>query len=153
MPKRINTGFHTKVVKLQDDGVRDIRKTLFLLWGAVLFVLLIGAVNIAILVLARSTSRMRELATRFALGAGRWRVTHQFLTESVLMTSCGAAAGLCGAVAPAKYIEGILYGIRPLDPAVMASVAAGLITISLGACLVPARRAARVNPIRALRHE
>src|SRR5947207_15130527 len=65
----INAGFHTVVAPLQEDLVRDVRSTLFLLWGGVLFVLAIGAVNITNLVLIRSSSRTRELATRHALGA------------------------------------------------------------------------------------
>ncbi len=93
-PLLINAGFHTEVHRLQDEVVRDVKRTLYLLWGGVLFVLLIGAVNIANLSLARSNVRMRELATRFALGAGRWRVTRQLVTENVLLTLCGAFLGL-----------------------------------------------------------
>ena len=93
-PLLINVGFHTVVANFQNDLVSGVRKTLFLLWGGVLFVLLIGAVNIANLVLARSTARIRELATRFALGAGRGRVTRQLITESVVLTLCSACLGL-----------------------------------------------------------
>jgi predicted permease len=90
----INAGFHTVVVPLQDDVVGDIKSTLFLLWGGVLFVLLIGAVNIANLALSRSSARVKELATRFAIGAGPWRVARQLMTESVLMTTISALFGL-----------------------------------------------------------
>jgi len=93
-PLLINAGFHTKIFRLQDEVVRDIKGTLYLLWGGVLFVLLIGAVNIANLALARSSVRIRDVATRFALGAGRWRVTRQLVTESVLLTLCSAFIGL-----------------------------------------------------------
>ncbi len=93
-PLLINAGFHTEVHPLKDEIVRDIKGTLFLLWGGVLFVLLIGAVNIANLALARSSARMKELAARFALGASRWRVTRQLVTESVLLTFLSAGAGL-----------------------------------------------------------
>ncbi|MFI5179011.1 MAG: ABC transporter permease, partial [Vicinamibacterales bacterium] len=60
----INAGFHTTVVRLQDDLVRDVKATLFLMWGGALFVLLIGCVNVANLVLVRSRARLKELATR-----------------------------------------------------------------------------------------
>jgi predicted permease len=90
----INAGFHTVVTPLQQDMVRDVRSTLYLLWGGVLFVLAIGAVNITNLVLIRSTSRMRELATRHALGAGFARLTRQLLTETVLLTLIGGAGGV-----------------------------------------------------------
>ena len=66
----INAGFHTVVVPLQAYLVRDLRSTLYLLWGGVIFVLLIGAVNVTNLMLVRSSGRMKELATRHALGAG-----------------------------------------------------------------------------------
>jgi predicted permease len=90
----INAGFHTTVVRLQDDLVRDVKATLFLMWGGALFVLLIGCVNVANLVLVRSRARLKELATRLALGAGRWRVGRQLVVESILLTLVAAAAGL-----------------------------------------------------------
>ncbi len=90
----INAGFHSLAVPLRDDLVREIAPRLYLLWGAVFFVLLIGCVNIANLVLVRSSGRIKELATRAALGAGRGRVIRQLLTESVLLTIIGGALGL-----------------------------------------------------------
>ena len=93
-PLLVNAGFHTEVHRLQDEVVKDVKGTLYLLWGGALFVLLIGAVNIANLVLARSSVRMKEMATRFALGAGRARVARQMVTESLLLTFCSALIGL-----------------------------------------------------------
>jgi predicted permease len=90
----INARFHTVVVSLQDNLVSDIRTTLYLMWGGALFVLLIGCVNVANLVLVRSRSRLKELATRLALGAGRARLSAQLITESVLLTLASAAVGL-----------------------------------------------------------
>ena len=90
----INARFHTTVEPLQDDLVRDVKPTLYLLWGGALFVLLIGAVNVANLVLVRSRARLKEIATRLALGAGRTRVARQLVTESVLLTMVSAALGL-----------------------------------------------------------
>ena len=93
-PLLINAGFHTTVDPLQETLVRDIKGTLYLMWGGALFVLLIGCVNVANLVLVRSRNRLKELATRLALGAGRWRIGRQLVTESVLLTLLSAAAGL-----------------------------------------------------------
>jgi predicted permease len=90
----INAGFHTTVERLQDMLVRGVKGTLYLLWGGAAFVLLIGAVNIANLALARSGLRRRELATRMALGAGRAQVARQLLVESVLVAGAGGLAGL-----------------------------------------------------------
>src|ERR1035438_2677363 len=66
----INAGFHTEVAPLEDMLVKQVRGALYLLWGGAAFVLLIGAVNVANLVLARTTLRRKEFATRLALGAG-----------------------------------------------------------------------------------
>ncbi len=87
-------GFHTVVRPYQEDLTSEIGGTLYLLQGGVLIVLLIGCVNIANLVLVRSTVRARELATRFALGAGRWRMTRQLLTESLVLAVIGGLLGL-----------------------------------------------------------
>jgi predicted permease len=89
----INAGFRTVVTPLQEDMIAGVRRTLLLLWGGVLFVLAIGTVNITNLVLIRSSGRLRELATRHALGAGMGRLTRQLLTETVLLTVAGGVAG------------------------------------------------------------
>jgi predicted permease len=93
-PLLINAGFYSRVSRLQDNLVRPVKATLYLIWGGSLFVLLIGCVNIANLVLVRARVRLKELATRLALGAGRWRLARQLVTESVLLTLIAAVAGL-----------------------------------------------------------
>jgi putative ABC transport system permease protein len=90
----INAGFHSVVTPLLEDLVREVRPTLLMLWAGVLFVLAIGAVNITNLVLIRSSARMRELATRHALGATLPRLTRYLLTETVLLTMAGGVLGL-----------------------------------------------------------
>jgi predicted permease len=90
----INSGFHTRVERLQDVLVRSVIGTLYLLWGGAVFVLLIGGVNIANLTLARSSLRIKELSTRLALGAARARVARQLVIESLLLAIAGGAGGL-----------------------------------------------------------
>lgn len=89
-----NAGFYTSVERLQDVMVRDVRGILYLLWGGALFVLLIGALNVINLALVRFSLRAKEIATRLALGASRSQLLRQFVTENVLLTLAGAAAGL-----------------------------------------------------------
>ena len=90
----INAGFHTVVVPLQEFLVQDLRGTLYLLGGGVVFVLLVGAVNVTNLMLVRSSARMKELATRHALGAGLARIAGQLLTETMLLAVAGGVLGL-----------------------------------------------------------
>jgi predicted permease len=89
-----NAGFHTGVVRLQDHLVRHVKPTLYLLWGGALFVLLIGGLNVANLVLVRTRARLKELVTRLALGAGRAQVGRQLVVESLVLTFVAAALGL-----------------------------------------------------------
>ena len=89
-----DAGYHTLVVPTQEYMVRDVRAALFMLWAGVAFVLLIGCVNIANLILARAQTRVAELATRLALGARRVEVARQILTESVVMGLLGGILGV-----------------------------------------------------------
>jgi len=109
MPKHFPEHFKVHVEGLNEWVVRSIGGTLYLLFGAVAFLLAIGCGNVSILLLARGSARQHELAVRAAIGANRRRIIRQLLTESLLLASIGAAFGVLLAY-------GILAGIRILLP-------------------------------------
>lgn len=155
----INAGFHTVVVPLQADLVREIRATLYLLWAGALFVLLIGVVNIANLVMVRSSARVKELATRHALGAGIPRIARQLLTEAVLLTLVGGAIGLAAGAFGLKLLSLAGLDTTPagtpirIDMVTVAFTAAVAIAVGVVVGLVPIGGLYRVNLSQAFREE
>ncbi len=88
-----------------------------------------------------------------ALGAERRWILGQILREGALMAAAGIVLGAAGAWAVGRWMRGLVYGIEGVDPALGITLAATLLAVALGASLVPARRAASVDPVVALREE
>jgi len=108
---------------------------------------LFGVISFAV------SERTREIGVRMALGAGRGDVMKLIMRQGLLITSIGLVIGMGAALASARLLSALLYGIRPDDPATVVIVSAGMAAIAVLACYIPARRAVRVNPVIALRYE
>jgi putative ABC transport system permease protein len=99
------------------------------------------------------SERTHEIGIRIALGAQRKNILHMVLRQGLGLAIAGAAVGLVGALVVSHLMAGLLYGVRPTDPVTFSSVALLLLGVALLACYIPARRAIRVDPLVALRHE
>ncbi len=155
----MSTGYKSYIVPFAEDLVRDVRRPLQLLWGGVLFVLLIAAVNITNLVLVRASGRTKELATRHALGAGRSRVARQLLTETTLLTAVGAVLGVAAGAGGLRWL--VALGLSDLPRGdeirmdlVVVAFTLGLATIlGLATAAVPIVHLAGMDVTTALRDE
>jgi putative ABC transport system permease protein len=115
--------------------------------------LLLAAVGIYGVLAFSVTSRTREFGVRMALGATNRNVLLLVLRQGVGWSLAGLALGIASAVAGSRLLNGMLYGVSPVDSITYASVAAGLAIVVVVACLVPASRAMRVDPITTMRAE
>lgn len=136
IPAEIRNDFHLRVRSLRDRQIQDVRLIAWILFGAVIAVLLIACANVASLLMARGAARQRELAVRSALGASRARLAYQALAEALLLSLAGAVAG-CSlaeglvrvfiAIAPAgiPYLEKAQLDPRIIGFSVILSIACG----------------------------
>jgi predicted permease len=155
----VNAGFRTIVNRLQDQMVKDVRATLYLMWGGSLFVLLIGCVNVANLALVRSRVRLKELATRLALGAGSWRVARQMAVEHLVLSLGAAAIGIAIAAAALQGMSSLSLEELPraqeigLDGVAVWYTLAAAVGIGLVLGLIPVVATLSTNVLGVLREE
>lgn len=154
-----DAGYRTDAFMLHADLVRELRPVLYLLWAGVAFVLLIGCVNIANLVMIRSSGRAREMATRHAIGASHGRLGRQILSETVLLSVVGGALGVmlgwwALAAVPALGLDELPRGHEIRLDMVSVLVALGL-TLVVGVLigLLPVMRLRSMNLNTTLRDE
>ena len=97
--------------------------------------------------------RTREIGIRMALGAEAGDVHRLVVGRGMALAVVGAALGLAGAFGVTRFLQSMLYGVRPVDPVTFLAVGALLLLVALAGCYVPARRATRVDPMTVLRFE
>jgi ABC-type antimicrobial peptide transport system permease subunit len=97
--------------------------------------------------------RTREIGIRAAMGAQQRDVFRLVVGQGVVLVIVGAVVGTAGALGLTRYLQSLLYGVRPTDPITFVAVGLLLSLVSLAACYLPARRAMRVDPMVALRYE
>lgn len=136
---------------LLDRASSQVAFTMALLALAAGMALLLGLVGIYGAVSYAVSQRTREIGVRLALGADLRSISAMIVKQSVLVTLAGLAVGLAGALASGHLIEALLYGVSPRDPTVFALAMLTMIAVATAACWLPARRAARVDPVHALR--
>jgi ABC-type antimicrobial peptide transport system permease subunit len=118
--------------------------------SAALFLAAVGLYGVQAYLVGR---RSKEIGIRMALGAKANEVAAAILGRGAFLSALGIAIGLVAAFGLARVVEGMLFGVGSRDPVTFVSVAAVLLAVSLAASYVPARRAARVDPMRVLREE
>jgi putative ABC transport system permease protein len=152
-----NKGWGATVKPFHDDIVRDVRRSLLVLLGAVALVLLIACANLANLLLAKTLARGREIAIRTALGASRGRVVQQALCETVLLALVGGVAGLLFAEASLDAMVNVVRSQLPraadiaIDPVVLGFALALSIITGIAAGILPAWRMTQGNLHEALK--
>jgi len=113
--------------------------------------MLLAAVGLYGVIAYAVSQRTREIGVRMAVGASGREVLALFLRQGLRLTGLGIALGLAGALGLTRLLASQLYGVRATDPATFASVSGVLLLVALVASFLPARRAARVEPMNALR--
>jgi putative ABC transport system permease protein len=135
------------------EATAEPRFYVLLLGGFAAVALILAAVGIYGVMSYSVSRRTQEIGIRIALGAQTGDVVKMVVRQGSLLALVGVGVGLMVALALTRLMSGLLYGIQPSDPITFVAVALGLSAVAIVACYVPARRAARVDPMIALRYE
>ena len=139
--------------EIVDQDVADRQQQMVLLASFAALALLLAAIGIYGVLSFAVAQQSRELGLRIALGASSGSVMRLVLGRGVLLTAIGITIGMALAWASTRVLQTLLYGVGALDPRTVASVVGFLGTTALAACYMPARRAARLDPIVVLREQ
>jgi predicted permease len=139
--------------RIVGDSIAQQRFTTTLLGIFAGLALLLGGIGIYGVLSYSVVQRTRELGIRSALGAERFDLLRLVVGQGMKLTAWGLAIGLAASLALTRVLQGMLYGVTPADPFVLASVTVILAAVALAACWIPAHRATRIDPIVALREE
>jgi predicted lysophospholipase L1 biosynthesis ABC-type transport system permease subunit len=140
----------TQIAQMQDSAIRErVFAQLLSLFGA--FTLLLAAIGLYGVTAYSVRRRTSEIGVRMALGAERRNVVWMIQRQVVVLALAGLAAGIPLALMVAPMVESLLFGVAPRDPGVIALSSCAMLVTALGAGILPARRAASIDPLRALR--
>jgi ABC-type antimicrobial peptide transport system permease subunit len=139
--------------QVRKQGLTDRRLPMQLMAAFALLALVLAAVGVYGVMAYSVAARTREIGVRVALGAQPRNVFGMVVRQGMGAAATGLALGLLGAAALGRVLTRLLYGVKPTDVLTFVGVAGVLLAVVLVACLVPARRAVRVDPLEALRSE
>ncbi len=139
------------IAQIKDQSVAPRRLNAVLIASFGILAVTIAAVGIAGVLAFSVSARTNEIGIRMSLGADGGRVQRMVLREGGVLLALGLVLGIAGAFFAARVIRGLLFGIAPHDPATFISVAVVMAAIGIGACWLPAARAARIDPAIAMR--
>ena len=139
------------IAQIKDQSVAPRRLNAALVSSFGLLAVLIAAVGIAGVLAFSVSARTNEIGIRMSLGADRARVLRMILGEGGVLLALGLGLGLAGAFLGTSLIQGLLFGVSPRDPTTLVGVALMMAVIGVVACSIPAARAARVDPVEAMR--
>jgi putative ABC transport system permease protein len=139
------------VSQIRDQSVAPRRLNAALVSSFGGLAVLIAAVGIAGVLAFSVSARTNEIGIRMSLGADSGKVQRMVLWEGGVLLVVGLVLGVIGSLAATRLIQGLLFGVTPNDPVTLAAVAVAMAGIGVGACWLPARRAAKVDPAVAMR--